>query len=106
MEKVIKGKLYDTEKSELVAKNSIFNFFISKEEIIEELYKTKKGEYFLYSFVINAISRHEVGGKLGENIKVLNLSQILKWYEKKQKDFSDEEKSKFLKEFGKFFIEA
>lgn len=105
MEKIINGKIYDTTKADEIVKTSTFSFFLAKEERTEILYKTKKWEYFLYSYIINAVSREE-NWRLWENIKSINLVQILDWYEKKQNDFLEDEKKKFLKEFSKFFVEA
>ena len=46
MRKVINGRVYNTETAEMIAKNGSFNgnFY----DYSEELYKTKKGNWFLY----------------------------------------------------------
>lgn len=46
MKKLINNKVYNTDTAELIAKynNGSYNF----DGFIEELYKTKKGSYFLY----------------------------------------------------------
>ena len=103
MEKIIKGKIYNTEKAELITNCWIHNLELNLDELTEILYKTKKWEYFLYSYVCNIINWEN---KLWEDIKALNIIQILYWYEKRQKHFIEDEKKKFFKEFWKFFIEA
>lgn len=103
MEKIIKWKIYNTEKSDKVSYCGIHNLELNLDELTEILYKTKKWEYFIYTYVCNIVSWEN---KLWEEIKVLNIVQILKWYEKRQKHFNDDEKKKFFKEFWKFFAEA
>lgn len=104
MEKIIKGKIFNTEKSEKIAKSWIFNIHFLKEELVEILYKTKKWEYFLYSYTINVVN--EELWKLWEKIKIMNLYEILNWFEKNQINFNETERKSFFKEFWKFFMEA
>ncbi|MBW7954296.1 hypothetical protein H3C61_00585 [Candidatus Gracilibacteria bacterium] len=103
MEKIIKGKIYYTEKSQLITNCGIHNLELNLDELSELLYKTKNGEYFLYSYVCNIINGEN---KLGEDLKIVDIFEIMKWYEKRQKHFDENEKKKFFKEFGRFFIEA
>lgn len=104
MQKIINWKIYDTEKSEKIGKSWIFNIHFLKEELVEILYKTKKWEYFLYCYTINVVN--DEMWKLWEQIKIINLYQILTWYEKNQTNFNESEKKSFLKEFWKYFLET
>lgn len=97
MQKIINWKIYDTEKSEKIAKSWIISIHFLKEEISEILYKTKKWEYFLYCYTINVIN--DELWKLGEKIKIVNLYRILTWFEKNQTNFNETEKKSFFKEF-------
>ena len=103
MEKIIKGKIYSTEKSVLITNCGIHNLELNLDELNEILYKTKNGEYFIYTYVCNIINGDN---KLWEDLKILDIFEIMKWYEKRQKHFDETEKKKFFKEFWRFFIEA
>ncbi|MFW5687222.1 MAG: hypothetical protein ACOCXL_03425 [Halanaerobium sp.] len=50
MKAVIKGKLYDTESAEMIADWNNGELDSDVNKVIEELYLTKKGNYFLYKY--------------------------------------------------------
>ena len=103
MEKIIKWKIYNTEKSALISNCWIHNLELNLDELTEMLYKTKNWEYFIYNYTCNIINGEN---KLWEDLKILDIFQIMQWYEKRQKNFDENEKKKFFKEFWRFFIEA
>ncbi|MDD3794199.1 MAG: hypothetical protein PHI37_05270 [Candidatus Gracilibacteria bacterium] len=103
MEKIIKGRIYNTDKAVLITNCGIHNLELNLDELTELLYKTKNGEYFIYTYVCNIINGEN---KLGEDIKIVDIFQIMQWFEKRQKHFHEDEKKKFFKEFGKYFLEA
>nr|MDD3720425.1 hypothetical protein [Candidatus Gracilibacteria bacterium] len=103
MYKIIKGKIYDTEKSDKITYCGIHNLELNLDELTEILYKTKNGEYFIYNYTCNIIHGEN---KLGEDLKIVDIFQIMQWFEKRQKHFHEDEKKKFFKEFGRFFMEA
>jgi hypothetical protein len=103
MEKIIKGKIYDTEKSQLITNCWIHNLKLNLDELTELLYKTKSWEYFIYTYVCNIINGEN---KLWEDLKIVDIFQIMQWFEKRQRHFDENEKKKFFKEFWRFFIEA
>lgn len=103
MEKIIKWKIYNTEKANLITNCWIHNIELNLDELTEILYKTKNWEYFLYSYVCNIINWEN---KLWEDLKIVDIFEIMRWFEKRQKHFDENEKKKFFKEFWRFFIEA
>lgn len=103
MQKIINWKIYDTEKSELITNCWIHNIKVNLDELTEIIYKTKNKEYLLYSYVWNIIHGDN---KLWEELKILNIYDIMKWFEKRQKHFDENQKKQFFKEFWKYFIEA
>lgn len=103
MEKIIKWKIYNTEKSALITNCWIHNLELNLDELNEILYKTKSWEYFLYTYTCNIINGEN---KLWENLKIVDIFQIMQWYEKRQQYFDESEKKKFFIEFWRFFLEA
>ena len=104
MKKIVNWKIYDTEKSELISKSWKINIYLITEEDKELLYKTKKWEYFLYCFHENGLD--DELWIIWEQIKLLNLYEILKWFEKNQKNITNSDKELFLKEFWKYYFET
>lgn len=76
MKAVIKDKLYDTEGAEMIADWNNGELDSAVDKVIEELYLTKKGNYFLYKYG-GLMLEHE--GKVG--IKPLNEEEVKKWLE-------------------------
>lgn len=72
MKRVIKGKLYDTDRAKLIHCNSGASLGYA---ITEEMYRKRTGEYFLLStFIKDDLLHHE--------IKPLTTSQAQEWLEK------------------------
>lgn len=102
MFKVINRKMYNTQKSNKVLWISLYDITTDTDTHKEILYKTKKWDYILYSYVDNIYSAWE---KIWENLMLLNIMDIIDWYAKRQNDFLPEDKEKFLKEFWKYILE-
>ena len=75
MRKVINGRVYNTETAEMIAKNGSFNgnFY----DYSEELYKTKKGNWFLYGKggAMSKYAVHEGNGWTSGGSSLLALSE-------------------------------
>ena len=84
MKQIVKGKRYNTETAERVAGDSFSNYG-DFHYWCEEIYHTKKGNWFLYgeggamSKYAQAIGQNEVGG--GSAIIPLTKSDALAWLE-------------------------
>lgn len=84
MKKVIDGKVYNTETAELIEEWNNGYPCTDFKYCAEELYRTKKGAWFLFGEG-GAMSSYSkpygdmVGG--GENIKVLSEVEAYKWLE-------------------------
>ena len=87
MQKLIDGKLYDTNEAELIASWSTFqdkrdfNFFE------EKLYRTESGAWFLYGSggASSKYSQPAASGGMtgGEDIRPLSESEVFEWCERR-----------------------
>ena len=84
MKKVIEGKIYDTETAEQVGSDS-YSHYGDFQYWCEELYYTKKGNWFLYgeggakSKFARGIGQNETAG--GNDITPLTRGDALAWLE-------------------------
>ena len=85
MEKIISGKKYDTETAEFIASWSNNLGAGNFRNCREELYRTKKGGWFLYGeggAMTTYSESYSDGQGPGENIVVLNDDEVKEWLEK------------------------
>lgn len=84
MKKIIRGKKYDTDTAELVGEYQ-YSYPGQFEYCLEELYRKRTGEYFLYgtggplSKYRESVGRNEWSG--GEEITPLDLNDAKSWVE-------------------------
>ena len=84
MRKIIGGKVYDTNTAEQIGSDYYSNFG-DFQYWCEELYHTKKGNWFLYgeggakSKYARSVGQNEVGG--GNDITPLTKTEALAWLE-------------------------
>lgn len=87
MKKVIEGKLYNTETAELICEWSNGYFCSDFEHCWENLYKTKKGNWFLYGEG-GAMSKYAKssgdGRRGGSDITCLTKEEAIEWLEQKE----------------------
>ena len=89
MRKIIEGKRYDTETAEQIGSDYYSNFG-DFQYWCEELYRTGKGNWFLYgeggakSKFARAVGQNEIGG--GNDITPLTRSDALAWLEAHNSD--------------------
>ena len=89
MRKIIEGKRYDTNTAEQIGSDYYSNFG-DFQYWCEELYRTKRGNWFLYgeggakSKYARSVGQNEVGG--GNDITPLTRSDALAWLEAHDRD--------------------
>ena len=89
MKQIVKGKRYDTDTATRVATDSFSNYG-DFQYWCEELYRTHKGNWFLYgeggamSKYARAVGQNEVGG--GSAIIPLTKTEALAWFENHTND--------------------
>jgi len=98
MKKTIKYKNYDTSKAILIWK---MTKFLPKKAINfnKELYKTPKGQYFIYQFHEDTMKWQKFWfKKIFQNLYLVEYDDIVKWLEDDFKDFTPEEYDKIVEE--------
>ncbi|MDD3145500.1 MAG: hypothetical protein PHV23_05305 [Candidatus Gracilibacteria bacterium] len=103
MKKIIEGKVYNTDTAKYIAhvgnglSSSDFRYFE------ENLYKTKKGQYFLVKEggPMSKYSYGEGSKIYGDiNIELISKENILKWFEDNYRYIGNRAINSFFEEFG------
>mgnify|MGYP006875674781 CR=1 FL=1 len=88
MRKIIKGKIYDTEKARLIAEYSNGLSFADFNHVYEDLYLTDAGQFFIHAQGGPMTKYSESSGNSTwgvETIILLNNDQAYTWLEKYNK---------------------
>jgi len=104
MKKLINMKLYSEQEAENITECLKIDPITDITEFRETLFKTKKWNYFLVIF--KRLKSENKKSNIKEDIKVIELFNIFKWFEKNEEYFSDYNKWKFYHHFKEIIIEA